>query len=112
MITVLEWVGLTAPCTLLVDALRGRPDVIHIDIPPLRERREEIEPLFTAFLRESAEEDGVAPVPPTGKMVASLMEHSWPGNIAELKDVALQFAHTGELQVAQRIAPRQTHSEG
>jgi DNA-binding NtrC family response regulator len=96
VVAVLEWVGLTGPCTVFVDGLRIRPDVIHIDIPPLRERRDEIEPLFAAFLRESALEGGVPPVQPTGNMLASLMEHSWPGNIAELREVARRIAMPGE----------------
>jgi DNA-binding NtrC family response regulator len=94
VVVALEWGGLTAPCTILVDALRGRPDVIHIDIRPLRERQEEIEPLLTTFLREEG-----SSLVPNGPMLASLRDYSWPGNIAELRAVARQFCETGSVTI-------------
>ena len=100
---VLEWIGLTGPCTILVDDLRGRPDVIHIDVPPLRQRPDEIETLFRTFLREEGSDRL-----PDDAMLALLRGYSWPGNIAEMTEVAHRFAMTGELRMSGSISPIDT----
>ena len=73
-----------------VDAGRFREDLlfrlntIEITLPPLRERREDIAPLATYFLRRHAARYHV---PLTGLDSAAmqvLLDHSWPGNIREL----------------------------
>ena len=64
-----------------------RLNVIHLVIPPLRERREDIPPLLEYFLEEFGEKYGV-PVPElTPEVVAHLTAHDWPGNVRELKNV-------------------------
>ena len=64
-----------------------RLNVIHLVIPPLRERRDDIEPLLRYFLDEFGKKYGV-PVPelaPEG--VAHLRECDWPGNVRQLRNV-------------------------
>ncbi len=64
-----------------------RIKVVRLDIPPLRERREDI-PMLAADLLARHGGRGVSLSPPT---VARLMQHSWPGNVRELEN-ALQHA--------------------
>jgi DNA-binding NtrC family response regulator len=64
-----------------------RLNVIHLVIPPLRDRREDIPPLLDYFLEEFGEKYGV-PVPELApEVVAHLTAHEWPGNVRELKNV-------------------------
>jgi DNA-binding NtrC family response regulator len=62
-----------------------RINVIHIDVPPLRERKEDVLWLARAFLEEYAAAHG-CPAPrlhPEAQQV--LLMHSWPGNVRELR---------------------------
>ncbi len=68
-----------------------RLNVIALWLPPLRERKEDIEPLARSFiLRLSAQMDMPAPDISPGALDL-LNAHSWPGNVRELKN-ALQKA--------------------
>ena len=64
-----------------------RLNVIHLVIPPLRERRDDIEPLLRYFLEEFGEKYTV-PVPALApEVVEQLTGYDWPGNVRELKNV-------------------------
>ena len=76
-----------------VRAGRFRRDLYHrlavakVDLPPLRERREDIPILVEQFLREAAGQNGrPAPALPPATMSA-LTAHDWLGNVRELKNV-------------------------
>lgn len=63
-----------------------RLNVVNIDIPPLRERKEDIFPLILSCLKEFAEEnqkeiDGIS-----AKARGILVNYNWPGNIRELRN--------------------------
>jgi two-component system response regulator AtoC len=59
---------------------------ISLTIPPLRERRSEIQALARTFVAEGCAGTG-GPVPVIGEEVLALLEaYSWPGNIRELKN--------------------------
>ena len=57
-----------------------RLNVITLQIPPLRERREDIPALVSSFLRSSQRSFSV------GAELAALQQYDWPGNIRELKN--------------------------
>lgn len=63
-----------------------RLNVVHIEVPPLRERKEDIELLTIDFLKEFNKEDGrtIQGISPAARK--ALMAYSWPGNIRELKN--------------------------
>jgi len=65
-----------------------RLNVIHITIPPLRQRREDIPVFLDLFLRTYADRHGVR----TPELASDALEHmvayDWPGNVRELKNVA------------------------
>lgn len=61
--------------------------VVNIELPALRQRREDIPALVTFLLQRSAARFGVPmPVLAEGELDA-LLKHSWPGNIRELQNV-------------------------
>ncbi|MHC5040575.1 MAG: sigma-54 interaction domain-containing protein, partial [Planctomycetota bacterium] len=64
-----------------------RLNVFPIQIPPLRERDDDIEYLARHFLKHFASK-GNKPVPEfTDKAIEALKRHAWPGNVRELKNV-------------------------
>ncbi|HEY7287465.1 MAG TPA: sigma-54 dependent transcriptional regulator [Vicinamibacterales bacterium] len=65
-----------------------RLNVIHLAIPPLRERREDIEPLFTHFCRVYSQRHRVDNPVITSETLERLLAYRWPGNVRELKNVA------------------------
>jgi transcriptional regulator with PAS, ATPase and Fis domain len=68
-----------------------RLNVVDIQLPPLRERRERIVPLFLNMVREESEYFKCpAPLPPTA-LLQRLMCHPWPGNVRELRSAAKRF---------------------
>ena len=70
-----------------LEALYYRLNVIHIRIPPLRERREEI-PLLTAqMLRDLAGRHRISVPQVAPAVMTSLQTYDWPGNVRELRDV-------------------------
>ena len=60
--------------------------VVTIDIPPLRERREDIPVLAETFLRSAAERYELPQRTLAQAALKRLLEYSWPGNVRELKN--------------------------
>jgi len=60
---------------------------VSIRIPPLRERRSEIQPLAHRFLREICQELGRPEPALSDEVKAALEQNEWPGNVRELKNV-------------------------
>ena len=63
-----------------------RLNVITLELPPLRQRREDVPLLATHFLKFYAEENGVEPPALTPEALRILMDHEWPGNVRELEN--------------------------
>ena len=64
-----------------------RLNVITIDLPPLRQRKEDIPLLVEYFLRKYSEENAHAVRRMTTEALRPLMNYSWPGNVRELENV-------------------------
>jgi DNA-binding NtrC family response regulator len=65
-----------------------RLNVISINLPPLRDRREDILPLAQHFIRKYAAENGRQITDQLSPEVLSLLEaYNWPGNVRELENV-------------------------
>ncbi|MBT5876956.1 MAG: sigma-54-dependent Fis family transcriptional regulator [Candidatus Latescibacteria bacterium] len=64
-----------------------RLGVIEIEIPPLRERREDIMPLMQFFLHDICEEYKKAPMHFSDEALEILMAYEWPGNVRELRNL-------------------------
>ncbi|HEY3452648.1 MAG TPA: sigma-54 dependent transcriptional regulator [Myxococcales bacterium] len=63
-----------------------RLNVVHLHIPPLRERPEDVEVLSLHFLRRFEERFGAGPLQLTDELFARLRAHPWPGNVRELEN--------------------------
>ncbi len=63
-----------------------RLNVVNIDVPPLRERKEDIPLLVSAFIKEFARENNKAVEGIDPKARSVLYNYSWPGNIRELRN--------------------------
>ena len=64
-----------------------RLSVFPVTVPPLRERRQDIELLANAFLRRSLQKLGLTMEPLTKDAIARLNAYNWPGNVRELQNV-------------------------
>jgi two-component system response regulator AauR len=69
-----------------------RLNVVTLELPPLRERREDILQLFEHFLQQSALRFDRAAPELDNQTLSNLMSHDWPGNVRELRNVAERFA--------------------
>jgi len=65
---------------------------ISIDLPPLRQRREDIVPLARKFLEKAAEKKGGAPPSLDSTACALLRKHPWRGNVRELEHLMRRAA--------------------
>ncbi|PYR74270.1 MAG: hypothetical protein DMF87_23220 [Acidobacteria bacterium] len=63
-----------------------RLNVVHIWIPPLRERRDDIPALLHHFLGAYARQYGVDAPHVSSEAEASLAQYAWPGNVRELRN--------------------------
>ncbi|HLV01959.1 MAG TPA: sigma-54 dependent transcriptional regulator, partial [Acidobacteriota bacterium] len=89
-----------------------RLNVVNIEIPPLRQRREEI-PLFCDFfVRKFAEQyrSNIDSIPES--LMTLLMNYHWPGNVRELENlikryIVLQDQQSIEKELEAKIAQRQ-----
>ncbi len=73
-----------------------RLNVIHLALPPLRERREDIEALAVFFMEALARELGLAPVPFGSSQIERMSQFSWPGNVRELRNFVERTLMMGE----------------
>jgi two-component system nitrogen regulation response regulator GlnG len=101
---------------------RFRAPLLHrlagyeVRLPPLRERREDIGPLFLHFAREALESLGEAslltPADPYAEpwlpaaLAVRLLLHPWPGNIRQLRNVARQLVIGSRGQRRLELDPR------
>ena len=72
-----------------------RLNVVEIEVPPLRERREDIKPLVDHFIQKYNSELNASCPGVTDRAMEAMMSYSWPGNVRELANVverALIFA--------------------
>jgi len=68
-----------------------RLNTVPINIPPLRERKEDIYQLFRKFSVDFAEHNRISPIKLTDDAKGVLIDYRWRGNIRELKNIAEQI---------------------
>lgn len=73
-----------------------RLNVVTLDIPPLRDRREDIPVLFHHFLLVASQRYGREVPLPSSDKVRLLLTHDWPGNVRELRNIAERYVLLGE----------------
>jgi len=64
-----------------------RLNVIPIEVPPLRKRKEDIPILVDHFLKTFSVEYGKRPKTITGDALATFVTYDWPGNVRELRNM-------------------------
>jgi len=77
--------------------------VVTLEVPPLRERREDVPQLAQAFLRRIGRELPRRVETFSAEAMAALTAHGWPGNVRELANAierAVLFAEGGEVRLA------------
>lgn len=90
-----------------------RLNVIHIELPPLRDRREDIEPLANYFLAKYVRETGKKIDQIAPKALASLIGYDWPGNVRELQNAIERAVVLSRSDViTPRELPRDVIGEG
>jgi len=91
-----------------------RLNVFPIEIPPLRERPEDVGPLALQFIRNFAKSLGKSIEPISDESLAELRRYHWPGNVRELRNVierAVILARGSQLTIPmpQPVASRKPH---
>ncbi len=93
-----------------------RLNVMPIDLPPLRERPEDVVELAQAFVQKFAHQYGMIPTPQlTANAQRALTERAWPGNVRELRNVierALLLSDGVRLDVPDMAADGKTVAAG
>lgn len=95
-----------------------RLNVVKVDIPPLRERKDDIPVLFHHFVLIAAARYDRESIPLAAGQAARLMQHSWPGNVRELRNLAERYVLLGAAALDENepaananVAGRQTLAE-
>ena len=89
-----------------IEAGRFREDLYHrlsvilIQVPALKDRKEDIPLLIEKFLEDIAQENGDAKKKITSEAVAKLQEFPWTGNIRELRNVVERLVILGEQTIS------------
>jgi DNA-binding NtrC family response regulator len=68
-----------------------RINTFQIEVPPLRERKEDIPPLVNTFVQRFAEQLGKTEPTIAAEAFQKLLDYSWPGNVRELQN-AIEYA--------------------
>ena len=64
-----------------------RLNVVSLNLPALRERKEDVTLLLDHFIKLKAQENSVAPKKLAATVVDSMLSYSWPGNVRELENL-------------------------
>jgi transcriptional regulator with AAA-type ATPase domain len=92
-------VGSRAPLDAVVTQDRFRVDLAYrlsqfmIEVPPLRERREDLPILIQSYINRFCHESGKRIQGITVKAMSALLSYDYPGNLAELENIARQLVH-------------------
>jgi two-component system, NtrC family, C4-dicarboxylate transport response regulator DctD len=68
-----------------------RLNVVTLSIPALRDRREDVAPLFAFYVEQACQRFGISAPPLPGIEALRLAAYDWPGNVRELKHSAERF---------------------
>jgi two-component system, NtrC family, response regulator AtoC len=73
-----------------------RLNAFNVCLPPLRERREEIAPLFRHYMKRLAYSYKLPPRILTDGLLRACMQHAWPGNLRELHNFVKRYLVLGD----------------
>ncbi len=97
------------------DDLFYRIDLVHLRVPPLRERKEDILWLAQRFMAEFSARPGIGPKRLSPSAERTLLTHPWPGNVRQLKHAverACMLSSSPVLWPADLIEEWESQSDG
>ncbi len=80
-----------------------RLNVVPIQLPPLRERKEDISLLAIHFLELYSHQLGLNPISLHPEAITQLISHSWPGNVRELSNVMERTAIMTQDKIIRKV---------
>jgi DNA-binding NtrC family response regulator len=83
-----------------------RLNTVPIRVPALRDRKEDITPLFRKFVVDFAERYKATPVQLDEEAKNVLINYPWPGNVRELKNIAEQLSVLSEEKMVSAVSIR------
>lgn len=75
-----------------------RLNVIRLDIPSLKQRKEDIEVLADHFMKKFYQEFDLQPVELTNSFLNQLLAYHWPGNVRELENIIQRWVLMADLK--------------
>src|SRR5436305_9149986 len=91
----------------LREDLYYRLNAFTLQIPPLRERKEEIPILLKQFMSRMSEQYARAPLPLSQAMLQACQDYGWPGNLRELSNFIKRYLVLGDEKLAvQELHPK------
>jgi two-component system response regulator AtoC len=103
-VRILAATNINIPEALATKRLREdlyyRLNAFTLNLPPLRERKEEVPILLKHFMSRMAEQYARAPLPLSPTLMAACLEYSWPGNLRELSNFIKRYLILGDEKLA------------
>lgn len=101
----IRWMGGARSQQSVPESLRLRLGVLCFQLPPLRERKEDVLPLFRSFLEAAARQDGRTFPLVERSVERDLLQRGWPGNVREVAWCATQALRTTQGAILASIPP-------
>lgn len=76
-----------------------RINVIPVEVPPLRDRRDDIIPLVNHFIRETSAINGLKEKQASDELLQLFFNYDWPGNVRQLKNIVERMVVLSENDV-------------
>lgn len=76
-----------------------RINVIPVEVPPLRDRRDDIIPLVNHFIRETSAINGLKEKQASDELLQLFFNYNWPGNVRQLKNIVERMVVLSENDV-------------
>src|SRR5215467_1652134 len=110
-VRILAATNINIPEALATKRLREdlyyRLNAFTLQIPPLRERKEEIPILLKHFMTQLSEQYARPPLPFTPELLRACMNYHWPGNLRELGNFVKRYLVLGDEKLAiNELQPR------
>jgi two-component system nitrogen regulation response regulator NtrX len=83
-----------------------RLNVVPVEVPPLRARREDVPQLVEHFTRQLVAGQGLAPKPFAPGALERLKRHAWPGNVRELRNTVERLLILAAGEISERDVNR------
>jgi len=92
----------------LREDLYYRLNAFTLNVPPLRERKEEIPILLKHFMSRMSERFARSPLPLTPELLQACQDYPWPGNLRELNNFVKRYLVLGD----EKLAIQELHPKG